>query len=1413
MRDITSRTVTAYRWVARPIADDHASGVSVAAFAFFIFLASLFLLGTPSVWATHLQLEIAAENGPVFWVDEIVSLSFTTSNTSTLGGGPFPSPDTKLVVSLPPGLIPESAATFKIDGNGDTIPVDNIRVIYDMNVDEVRSDMGTVPDGEEVRIDMGARATQAGNFSVSASVTGALWNPDPSSAVGVYSFQVINPPMDFGDAPDPYPTLLENDGARHIIKDDGTSLGVPPDSEDDGQPHQDALGDDMAGDNDEASVEFWPPLLSGTTHVFVTNGTTTVGEAEGGYVNAWIDFNMDGDWADPGEQILTDEWLDHNTGKNLEFTVPPVTPEQKSGRTFARFRLSSQHSLSYTGVAPDGEVEDMTVTAYMEEKISLSPSTASNPVGTEHTVTASVYELHPNDRKVPLRGREVMFDILGPNYEVEPHTAITDENGNATFTYRGNKVGTDQIEAQYTDRWKYIHQVNVEKAWVLAPNPDISVNELLVEFDDTIVGIPSDKKITVSNPGDARLNITEIEITGDDSSDFSVLGTGDDPNDLGPSDTLILESGHESSIFLRFVPVDEGDKSTTLILITDVPGKDLVEIELRGTAIQGALTIDMIIPTDPDSVGFPSPVGSERQVGATLKDASDKPVAGHVLTITVVDGPNKGTTGTGLTDETGRAFFKYKGAGPGTDKIVATFVDRWGVTQTSEQSVIEWAEYDFGDAPAPYPTLLEDNGARHVISEVYMGISVDAEADGQPGVDADGDDRNSDDEDGISGMYSMVPGAPVAVTLAFSTPGYLSAWVDFNRDGKWDHAHYEEGGYVVPSEQICPSVWYQAGTQRLHFTVPRNATPGGTFARFRFSTTDELLPNGPAEDGEVEDYWYVISQPREYITTNLELQWPGGWKLGTEREVLAYVWDTNGVKILGRVVTFTIVDGPHKGMTGTDATGSNGYAKFAYTGTKPGTDVILASFVDSEGETRTTIPFEIKWASATLPDKGSGEKPVVGVIKYNSSGAKGVLHKVGSKDTIIIGYSDPHEDGDASDTGGTPVGTMGTIISDADFPLVPPGFQGPPGTREVHTELRELSMSNADGVAVRAGTDLGLPMNPGEVESLSGGSGDPDLDFPAESFFDVFVEIDLPETTEHPAVTVYNSDPLLLINNNVIALPSRMIYVTGNDSAIPLYYRNNHPDGDWNAGDLFGWLTTAAIGVDFDPDDPDDAREFEDEVLKLSDLTIPAPVVLDIPDQSIEPPDEFASIKLDDYVSDPDNEDSEMVWAFDGNTKLKVSIKERVATVTLSDPAWAGSETVTFTVKDPGGLSGSKSVTFTVTQPPASVDPDGKALGTWGTLRRTVLYQNYPNPFNPDTWIPYQLAEGTDAVIRIHDASGKTIRTLDLGHELAGFYATKDKAAYWDGRNESGESVASGIYFYSITAGDYTATRKMTVRR
>ena len=113
---------------------------------------------------------------------------------------------------------------------------------------------------------------------------------------------------------------------------------------------------------------------------------------------------------------------------------------------------------------------------------------------------------------------------------------------------------------------------------------------------------------------------------------------------------------------------------------------------------------------------------------------------------------------------------------------------------------------------------------------------------------------------------------------------------------------------------------------------------------------------------------------------------------------------------------------------------------------------------------------------------------------------------------------------------------------------------------------------------------------------------------------------------------------------------------------------------------------------------------------------------------------------------------------------------------------------------------------------PLWVEPRGDlALTTFGDIKRTALLQNFPNPFNPETWIPYTLADDTDVNVRIYDVEGKLVRDLDIGYQRSGRYISRERAAYWDGKDQLGESVSSGVYFYTLEADAFSKTRRMVI--
>ncbi|MFC1647471.1 GEVED domain-containing protein [Patescibacteria group bacterium] len=160
---------------------------------------------------------------------------------------------------------------------------------------------------------------------------------------------------------------------------------------------------------------------------------------------------------------------------------------------------------------------------------------------------------------------------------------------------------------------------------------------------------------------------------------------------------------------------------------------------------------------------------------------------------------------------------------------------------------------DFGDAPDPtYPTLLASGGAFHtILPGIYLGASIDSEPDGQPDPFALGDDAfdGNDDEDGVTFMSPLIPATPATIDVVASAPGFVEGWIDFNADGTW----------ATPGDQIMFAVPVVPGLNTIPIIVPPTATPGPTYARFRYSTVPALPFMGPAPDGEVEDYLVDIT--------------------------------------------------------------------------------------------------------------------------------------------------------------------------------------------------------------------------------------------------------------------------------------------------------------------------------------------------------------------------------------------------------------------------------------------------------------------------------------------------------------------------------------------------------------------------
>ncbi len=191
----------------------------------------------------------------------------------------------------------------------------------------------------------------------------------------------------------------------------------------------------------------------------------------------------------------------------------------------------------------------------------------------------------------------------------------------------------------------------------------------------------------------------------------------------------------------------------------------------------------------------------------------------------------------------------------------------------------------------------------------------------------------------------------------------------------------------------------------------------------------------------------------------------------------------------------------------------------------------------------------------------------------------------------VIGRSDPITDGSVgnnSDIGGVFVGSANTVVSEGML-IPPPHFGFGAGTREVHTEVRSLHMT-AGGAAVRAGiwynssTSTSTPpakISPGEVESRSGPGGLPQNDFPASSFFDIFVQVDIPACGNFPGATFYNIMPLIVKNKNLLSFPPKVSYLHDASSIVPILFLNNDTANPprWQQDDILGYFLLAGHGV------------------------------------------------------------------------------------------------------------------------------------------------------------------------------------------------------------------------------------------
>ena len=199
------------------------------------------------------------------------------------------------------------------------------------------------------------------------------------------------------------------------------------------------------------------------------------------------------------------------------------------------------------------------------------------------------------------------------------------------------------------------------------------------------------------------------------------------------------------------------------------------------------------------------------------------------------------------------------------------------------------------------------------------------------------------------------------------------------------------------------------------------------------------------------------------------------------------------------------------------------------------------------------------------------------------------------------------------------------------------------------------------------------------------------------------------------------------------------------------------------------------------------------------------------------PPDQTWAFVVSGYFGGTQHRNGYLVTI--RNTRTNVVMKTRVrgnyfaaATADLNYRSVVElGDRLELTVTDTHGNIASERFNFTVNPMNLAHAALNVTLEGIGTPKQSLLLQNYPNPFNPETWIPYRLSEEGQVSVSIYDTNGARIRTLSLGYQSAGFYQDQGRAAYWDGRNDFGEPVASGIYFYQLITPSFQQTRRMLI--
>lgn len=753
--------------------------------------------------------------------------------------------------------------------------------------DQIASDM-TVSAGANalpvnVPCNAAAQAVSYARFRVS---TAGADGPGGAALSGeIEDYTVTIKGLDLGDDPDTFGTVVASNGARHVV--DPTSplfLGACVDTEADAQAPLDASGDDAGAglgtvgtcavaNDDEDGVVFNTMIVACNT----AGITVTAGQA--GRLDAWIDFNGDGDF-DAADQVFTNQAL--AAGANaLTTSVPCNAVPQTAG--FARFRFSTAGGAGPVGLAMSGEVEDYAVT--------IKGIDLGDVPDTYGTTLAATGAQHAIDPAVPLflgacvdteaNGQPSVGadgDDLGVGISTSGTCAVAnDDEDGVTF---------DSMIVACSDSTMTVtaSQAGILNAWIdfngdgdfdaadqFATNFALAAGANTVTASVPCNAVPqavSYARFRVSSAGND--GPTGVAMTGE-VEDYSVIVKGIDLGDAPDSYTTTLASvGPQHALdpgvplFLGACVDSEADGQPSVNADGDDLGIGLGTTGVCATANDdedGVTFNEMIIACNTADINVTASQAGILNAWMDFNGDGDFDTADQIFTDqALAAGANTLSVNVpcdAVPQETSYARFRVSVAGGDGPSGTA-------MSGEIEDHTVTIKGVDLGDLPDTYTTTIVSGGAQHVVDStgtpLFLGACVDTEIDGQPSVNADGDDLGvgtgtvgtcaiaNDDEDGVTFTDMIVACSTADISVMSSQAGILNAWIDFNGDGDFD-----------PADQIATNTAVAVGANTISVNVPCDAIPQDTsYARFRVSSVGNDGPGGIAMSGEVEDYTLVV---------------------------------------------------------------------------------------------------------------------------------------------------------------------------------------------------------------------------------------------------------------------------------------------------------------------------------------------------------------------------------------------------------------------------------------------------------------------------------------------------------------------------------------------------------------------------